>query len=92
MNLVLVTVLREGKVVFELEEEDRIGRRTLADSDEQTISFTVRPSSDITDLLEMPHPLFMEILNEVERIAKGHFGDDFKLLRFAFFRFSRCLF
>jgi hypothetical protein len=90
MNVILVTVLQEGKAIFELEEEDRLVRRQIETDSAGSFSFCVRPNVEVAELHDMPNRIFTEILIEAEQRGFKYFGDDFRVLRFAFWGFSRC--
>jgi hypothetical protein len=90
MNLVLASVWSSGKVIFELEEEERLHRRPQTVSDDNILYVTVRPSANINDFHDMSYGLFLEVLGEVENQSVKKFGIDFKLLKFVFYGFARC--
>jgi hypothetical protein len=90
MNVVLAAVSSSGKVIFELEEEDRLHRRQSPSSDENTIHLTIHPKGNIDDFHDMSYALFLEVLAEVEEHSVKKFGSEFKLLKFVFYGFARC--
>ena len=91
MNVVLASVSREGKVIFELEEEDRLRRRSNIQKNGALLYLRIRPSAPIRDMHEMSYVVFLEIAQEIEKEGLKTFGDNFKLVKFVFYGFSKCI-
>jgi hypothetical protein len=90
MNVVVAVVSPEGKVIFELEAEERVHLLLPQGKEEHMLHVVVRPKHEINDMHELSYALFQSILCEVEQESVKKFGNHFKLSKFVFYGFSRC--